>query len=224
MKKPIALKENLSLRPSYKAIFRLGWITCLLLIIYSFLTIVIMAVLGPPPQTATEIFNMLNSNQFFGLLRLDILTVFLMPLYYVLFYCIYTALKENIKEAVFLPTLLIFAGLTLFLAAPSAFSYLDLSVKFQQAADAAQRSQFISAGEAIIASDIWHGTGAKVGGIMIQAGAVVVSVLMLKSKIFNKLLAYVGIATHGLDLLHIVILFFRFPSALFLWLSQERCI
>jgi hypothetical protein len=205
MKKPITFKEALSFRPSYRAVFRFGWISCLLLIIYSLLTLFITAVLGPPPQTAEGIFNMLSGSRFFGLLRLDILTVFMMPLYYVLFYCIYAALRENSREAVFLPTLLVFAGLTMFLAAPSAFSYLDLSDKYQMAADSVQKARFVSAGEAIIASDLWHGTGAKIGGILIQAGAVAVSAIMLKSKVFNKPVAYVGIAVHGLDLLHIVI-------------------
>jgi hypothetical protein len=63
----------------------------------------------------------------------------------------------------------------------------------------------VAAGEAILASDMWHSTGAIMGAILLQSAAVLISVVMLWSKIFGKLTAYVGILTHGLDLAHIII-------------------
>ena len=71
-----------------------------------------------------------------------------------------------------------------------------------------QRDQLLAAGEAVLASDMWHGTGAIIGGILIQFGALVFSILMLSGKIFNRLTAYVGIITHGLDFAHLLFLFF----------------
>ncbi len=41
-----------------------------------------------------------------------------------------------------------------------------------------------------------------------QSGALVISLVMLKSSVFNKLTAFTGIVTHGLDLLHIITGFF----------------
>lgn len=43
------------------------------------------------------------------------------------------------------------------------------------------------AGQAILASDMWHGTGARIGGLLMQSGALIVSVVMLKNSVFNKL-------------------------------------
>ncbi|MHB1346234.1 MAG: hypothetical protein ACYCXK_01975 [Candidatus Humimicrobiaceae bacterium] len=197
------------LSSSSKSIFLLGGISSMILIVYSLATILIMVFIGPPPETITECFTMLNLNRFFGLLRLDILTVFAMPLYYLLFYSIYKALKKpNTGEIVTIITIFIFVGLTLFLATPSVFSYLDLSDKYAIAASEIQRNQLLSAGEAILSSDMWHGTGAKIGGMLLQTGALLISVVMLKQKVFNKLTAYTGIFTHGLDLAHILIGFF----------------
>ena len=85
------------------------------------------------------------------------------------------------------------------------FSYLHLSDEYVTATSEIQKTYLLSAGEAILASDMWHGTGAKIGGILIQIGALLVSILMLRNNVFNKLTAYVGIFTHGLDLLHILI-------------------
>ena len=54
----------------------------------------------------------------------------------------------------------------------------------------------------MLATDIWHGTGAIIGGLLLQTGAVLISVVMLRSNVFSKTVAYVGIVTHGLDLAH----------------------
>ena len=191
-----------------KVIYWLGGLTCMVLIAYSLITILIVAFIGGPPETIDECFSMLHSNRFYGLLRLDVLTVFVMPLYYLLFYSIYMALKKGNNGLLVLSTILVFAGLTLFLATPSVFSYLHLSDKYAIATNEIQKNQYLAAGEAILASDMWHGTGAKIGGILLQAGALMISVIMLKGNIFNKLTAYTGIVTHGLDLVHILIGFF----------------
>ncbi len=196
-----------------KLIFRLGGISCMILIAYSLATMGIMVFIGPPPETITECFSMLEHNKIYGLLRLDVLTVFTMPLYYLLFYSIYKALKNpDTSEVLTITTILIFAGLTLFLATPSVFSYLELSDKYASATTDIRRNQLLAAGEAILASDMWHGTGAKIGGLLMQTGALVISVIMLKTRVFNKLTAYTGITTHGLDLAHILVGFFL-PAA-----------
>ncbi len=197
-------KENTSIR----LLYQLGGLTCMILIAYSLITILIMIGIGTPPESIEECFSMLNENRLHGLLRLDILTVFVMPLYYLLFYSIYLALKETEKELLSISTIFVFAGLTLFLATPSVFSYLHLSDEYAKATIESDKNQLIAAGEAILASDMWHGTGAKIGGILMQLGALIISMIMLKSNVFNKLTAYTGIVTHGLDLVHIIIGFF----------------
>ena len=197
-------KENTSIR----LLYQLGGLTCMILIAYSLIMMLIMVGIGTPPETIEECFSMLNENRLYGLLRLDILTVFVMPLYYLLFYSIYLALKDTSKELLSISIILVFAGLTLFLATPSVFSYLYLSDEYAKATIESDKNQLIAAGQAILASDMWHGTGAKIGGILMQLGALIISMIMLKSNVFNKLTAYTGIVTHGLDLAHIVIGFF----------------
>lgn len=189
-------------------LYQMGGVACIILIAYSLITMLIMVFIGAPPETIEECFSMLKENRSYGLLRLDILTVFVMPLYYLLFYSIYLALKDANKEILSISTILVFAGLTLFLATPSVFSYLYLSDEYAKATIESEKNQLIAAGQAMLASDMWHGTGAKIGGILMQLGALIISMLMLKSKIFNKLIAVTGIVTHGLDLAHITIGFF----------------
>ncbi len=197
---------------NWKSLYKLvGWVA-LILIVYSLATMVILFGLGFPPTTATDIFEMLGENKFAGLLRLDLLTVAVyMPLFYLVFFGLYTALKKTHRVSASIAVLLGCAGVTLFLATPSVFSWLTLSDKFAAATDDTQRTLLLAAGEAIFASDMWHGTGATIGGILIQVATTIVSIAMLTSNVFRKSTAYVGIATHGLDLAHLLLGLF-FPS------------
>ena len=194
---------------NWKSLFKLcGWIA-LILVVYSLVTMFILFVLGAQPETAAEAFEMLAGNRFIGLLRLDILTVLVyMPLFYLLLLGLYVALKQTHPVLGAIAVLLGFAGVTLFLATPSVFSWLSLSDKFATATSEAQKTLLLAAGEAILASDMWHGTGAMIGGILIQLSTTLLSIAMLSSKAFWKGTAYVGIVTHGLDLAHLLVGFF----------------
>jgi hypothetical protein len=192
----------------WKRLCWLGGVAALILLLYSVVTVLVLTLLGPAPSSAAESIAMLQNNRLVGLLRLDILTVFVyMPFGYVLFLGIYSALRPTQSASATLATVLIFAGITLFLATPSALSLLVLSDKYAVATTEAQRSQLLAAAEAILASDMWHGTGAILGGMLLQSGALLISVVMLRGTIFSKAIAYAGILTHGLDLAHFIFLF-----------------
>jgi hypothetical protein len=190
---------------SCKTIYWIGGLVSMILIVYCLSTLLIVVFIGPPPETIEECFSILNANKLRGLLQLDILTVFVMPLYYLLFYSFYLALKRTNHELVAIATILVFAGLTLFLSTSSVFSYLNLSEKYSLATNDIQKNQLLAAGEAILASDLWHGTSALIGGLLLQTGGLIISLIMLKSDVFNKITAYTGIIIFGLDLAHIVI-------------------
>jgi hypothetical protein len=197
---------------SWHSLYRIGAAAAIILVVYSLVTMLVLVTLGGQPPTAQETFAMLQSGRLAGLLRLDLLTVVVMPLYYVLFLGIFTALQQTQRTYAALGAVLGAAGVTLFLATPSVFSWLALSDKFAAAANTAEQTRLLAAGEAILASDMWHGSGALVGGVLLQTGAVLVSVAMLGSQAFAKLTAYVGVVTHGLDLVRLLIAFF-FPTA-----------
>lgn len=196
----------------WKSIYKLCGTAALVLLGYSLVTMVILIIIGGQPENAQEGFKMLLENRFTGLLRLDLLAVLFMPLYYVLFLGLYIPLQKTNAAYVALAALLGVAGLTMFLSTPSVFSWLSLSDKFAVAATDIQREQLLAAGEAILASDMWHGSGAIMSGLLLQSAMLSMSVIMLRSSLFNKLTAWVGIFTHGLDLLHILIGFFA-PAA-----------
>ena len=188
----------------WSGLCRVGGIAALILIVYSLATIVQLVLLGGQPATAAEAFTLLQNDRMVGLLRLDLPTVVVMPLYYLLFLGLFAALRRTDRANVILSTVLAMLGTTLLLATPTALSMVSLSQKHAAATTEAARAQLLAAGEALLATDIWHGTGAIMGGVLVQCGAVMISVVMLHSSVFGRTTAYLGIVMHGLDLSHIV--------------------
>lgn len=183
---------------------RLGGIASLLLVAYSLATIVQMVVLGGPLTSAAQAFDLLQHHRLLGLLRLDLPTIVIMPLYYLLFLALFAALRRSNYANAMLSTVLAFVGVTLVLATPTALSMIPLSDKFAAATSDADRNQLLAAGEALLAADLWHSTGAILGGVLVQSGAVLISVVMLRGGVFSTLTAWLGILMHGLDLAHVV--------------------
>ncbi|MBD3263435.1 hypothetical protein GF374_03595, partial [Candidatus Woesearchaeota archaeon] len=178
---------------NWKSLYTIGGVTALVFLVYSLITMIVLVVIGGPPETVVDAFTLLEEDRIVGLLRLDALTILTVPLYYPLFLSICAALRKNNVAYTTLGTVVAFAGITLFLATPSAFSLIPLSDKYAAATTAAQKNQLLAAGEALLASEMWHGTGAMMGGILMLVGAVIVSVVMLNSDVFGKATAYVGI-------------------------------
>jgi hypothetical protein len=199
-------RSDLTLRGSgdLSSLYRIGGMAAFILIAYSLATMVQMVVLGGQPTTAAETFSLLQHNKPVGLLRLDLPTTVALPLYFLLFLGLYAALRRvNLAKAL-LSTVLVFAGLTMLLATPGPLSMLALSNRYAAATSDTVRAQLLAAGEAVMAGDMWHGTGAILGGALIQCGAVLICCVMLRGGIFSRATAWLGIVMHALDLLHIV--------------------
>ena len=201
---------------NWKRLFLAAGGVAIILLIYSLATMVILLGLGGPPATAREILDMLHQHRLVGLLRLDALTTLLMPLYYLLFLGFYIALRKTHETGAALTLLLGCAGLTLFLAAPSFISWMALSDKFAVAADEAQKTLLLAAGETILVTDLWHSSSAFVGGLLLQTSTLLISLVMLRGNTFSKSTAWVGVVTHGLDLAHIPFLLLIPPMGEFL--------
>ena len=134
----------------WKSVYKLGGWISLVFLLYSLVTMVLLIAIGGQPETAAQTFEMLQENRLIALLRLDILTLSVVPFYYVIFLGMYVALRRTNLGYVTLAALLSCAGVTLVLATPSAFSWLSLSDKFTAATTNIQRDQLLAAGEAIL--------------------------------------------------------------------------
>ena len=79
---------------NWTGVCRASGIAAFIFLMYCLATMVQIAVLGGPPSTVEEAFQMLQQNKAVGLLRLDFPTVLVLPLYYLLFFGLFAALKD----------------------------------------------------------------------------------------------------------------------------------
>ena len=176
-----------------------GGVAAFVSLLCSLATIVVYVAVGGPLETAEETFALLQDERLVGLLRNEILSLVNVAFYYLTFFGLYAALRKTNGGLAALSTALIFAGVTLWLASHSLLSMMTLSDRHAAATTDAQRSGLLAAGEALLAADMWHATGALVGGILIESGALLISVVMLRSTVFGRATAVIGLVTHGLD-------------------------
>jgi hypothetical protein len=199
-------------RDDWKGMCRLGAVAALILLAYSLITMIVLAWLGGPPSTAQDCFDLLRKNLLTALLRLDLLTIIVMPIFYFLYAGFFGAMKRGSLPLTAFSTALAFVGVTLVLSTPSVLSLVHLSNQYAAATSEARRTLLLAAGEAVMSTDLWHSTAAMIGGVLLQLAGVLISVAMLQTKIFSRLTGYLGIVTHGLDLAHILIGLFA-PAA-----------
>jgi len=188
-----------------------GW-TSILFLVYSAVTILIFILIGEGyPETASECFDMLQANKFTALLRLDIVSIVVIPFYYLLFFSIYRALKNDHELLAKIALFCTLAGVTIFIAGLNLASILILSNKYQATTSPEMKQHLLAACEGMLASDMWINTGAIIRGILIEIGAIIFSVIMLKTLIFSKATGWVGLLTHGFDLLSTIVGIFYMP-------------
>jgi hypothetical protein len=200
----------------WKKLCKIGGIAALLQLACCMVTMLVVFTLGGEPATAEEYFNLLGSNRLMGLLRMDFPSILNVSLYTLTLFGLYAALRSKHTGLLALSVGLGFAGILLWLSQHSVLSMLSLSDQYAAATTGLQRSQLLAAGQAVISSDMWHSTGAFVSGVFLQGALTLISLLMLRSGVFSKAVAWMGILVHGLDLLHVLIM--PFAPALGAWL------
>jgi hypothetical protein len=187
-------------KPS-RYLYRAGGCTALLFLLYAVVTILIMTLLkGGYPKTAEECFRLFRENRFIALLRIDIVSVIMMPFYYLLFFSLYTSLKTDHELIAKIALFCALVGVTIFLSGINLASIVIVSDKYNSATSPELKNQLLAACEGMLSSDMWINTGATISGILIETGAIIFSVLMLKTRVFARATGWVGVLTHGFDL------------------------
>jgi hypothetical protein len=194
-----------AVEPAWKGLCRMGGVAALLMLVSATVTMVVVLTLGGEPTTPNEYFTLLAENRLVGLLRMDLASIATIVLYYFVFFGLYAALRRTHAPLAALATALAFVGATLWFAAHSALSMVHLSDRYAAATSDAERARLAAAAEAVLASDVWHTTGALVGGVLLMGGAILISVAMLRSGLFGKVAAWSGILANGVDLLHVLL-------------------
>lgn len=164
------------------------------------------------PSTAVGWFTLLQDDALVGLLLFDVVDLINYALVGLIFLALYAALHRASRSAMAIATAFGLVGIAVYFASNQAFAMLSLSERYAAATTDAQRAMFLAAGEALLAiynpGAIYQGTGYYVGYSLVLLAGLIISAVMLRSRVFNKATAYVGILANALVLTDFIALAF----------------
>jgi hypothetical protein len=158
----------------------------------------IVFIVSPPPSTAIGWFTLFQNNKLLGLLAFELLIIVSCALAIPMYLAFYAALRRVNESFMAIATVLGLVGIVSFFVARPAFEMLYLSDQYAVATTDAQRSLFLAAGEAMYA--IFNGTASHLGYVFAALAPLIISVVMLRSNIFSKATAYMGILANVIAL------------------------
>jgi len=150
----------------------------------------------PPPSTVTGWFTLFQDNAFVGLLDMDLLLIVDYALMGIVFLALWAALRRASQSFMTIALTLELVGVATYFASTVAFEMLSLSNLYAAATTDAERATLLAAGQAMLAT--WQGTAFNVSYILGAVALLIVSVVMLRSHVFSKITAYVGVLASAL--------------------------
>jgi hypothetical protein len=157
---------------------------------------------GPttPPTTTPEWFALLQSNPLIGLTWLNVFDLVNYALVGVMFLALFVALRCVNRSGMGLAASLGLIGIIIYFASNQALPLLSLGHQYAAATTEAQRAMLLADGQALLAINQFSSPGRYLSLLLIGVAGLLTSVIMLRSKIFNRATAYVGMLAAILDL------------------------
>jgi hypothetical protein len=186
----------------WKSLYNVGgWCALIVGTLFIIEMIVYIASSAPSLADAAGWLILFQKTRLLGLVDFGILEFFGLVLFVPMFLALYVALKRTSESTMAIATVLAFVGIAVNFSTSKLFPLLSISDLYAAAATDAQRSQFLAAAQAALAQSAQGGIGGGVeGGIPLAVAGLIISAVMLRSKIFNRVTAYVGILANGIGL------------------------
>ncbi len=185
--------ENVVVR--WKDLYRVGGIASLLvaaLIVFAVVAYLIWPY-APGMKSTENILQTLHTHRLSGLIALDTLTVPIVLLNMLPLLALYAALRHVNESYALIALVFGLIAVPMLLAARPITEMVMLSDKFATATTEVLRSQYLAAGDALL--EHFSGTAWMVESFCLILSGLISALLMLRSAVFGKTTAYVGIAT-----------------------------
>ena len=175
---------------AWKSLYRVGGAAALFTLVLIPIQIIIF-ITWPPPSTVDGYFTLFQDNWLLGLLNFDLLYMLTNVLMILIFLALYAAIRRVSQSYMTIGLTLGLVGIAAYFASNTAFEMLSLSGQYAAATTDAQRAMFLGAGQVML--EIYKGTAFDVYYVLSAVALLIISAVMLRSNIFSKVTAYVGI-------------------------------
>jgi len=208
---------NIEFTESYwKGLYKVAGVAAIVAVIVGLIESIVMFLPGgsKSPETVTGWFTLLQNNWFLGLRNLGLMNIIFIPLGIPTFLALYVAHRRTNKAYLALiATIISFVGITVFLATNRAFPMLELSSQYASSTTDVQRFMLTAAGQSMLSIGESHVPGTFIGFSLGEIAGIIISVVMLRGKIFGKTNAFIGII--GFTFLLVNEIFSSFVPGLF---------
>lgn len=171
-------------------LYRIGSIAAFFIVILLVGEILVYALI-PNSDNPEEIFKLFQKSEFAGLLFFDLLGMISYLLFIPFIFSLYTILKKTNWSLISLGTILFFVGISVFFANNTGFSVLSLSRQYEIATSIEEKNMLIAACKTMIT--LFDVNAFLVSYVLVSIAWTMISFAMLKSKMFNKKVAFAGI-------------------------------
>jgi len=180
--------------PAWRTLYRVGGMAALGTVLVGLVEIGITFLPGgnTPYKTVFDWFTLFQNNWFMGLRNLGLLNILFYALDIPIFFALYGAHRKASQTLAALAVIVSFVGVAVFYATNRAFAMLDISNQYALATTEAQRSILAAAGQALLAVGQSHTPGTFIAFFLSEVASILISVVMLRGKLFSKANAYVG--------------------------------
>ena len=159
---------------------------------------------APPPsfypnhEAALAWFALFETQPWLALLHLDGFLLVDYVLVLLLFLALFVALRGARPVTSLIAVVLCMVGSAVYFASNPAFTMLALADQYAAATSDAARSELLAAGQTALA--VYHGTPFDVAYVLSAIAGVLMCAAMLRSGIFDRKTAYVGLVMYGMNL------------------------
>src|SRR6266487_843454 len=175
---------------AWKPLYKVGGVAALIIVVFIPIQSIVFVV-WPPPSTVIGWFTLFQSNRLLGLLDMDLLLIIDQVLMGLILLALYAALRRTSQSLMAIALTAGLVGIAAYFASGTAFDMLSLSNQYAAATTDAQRSIFLAAGQATLT--MWTGTAFDVSYVLGGVTLLITSAVMLRSTIFSKVTASVGL-------------------------------
>ena len=174
----------------WKGLYRVGGAAALTMALFIPVQVLVF-VIWPPPETVTGWYILFQEHPLVGLLDMDLLLIVDQVFVALIMVTLYVVLRRSRQSSMTVALTLSALGIAAYFASTAAFEMLSLSGEYAAATTETQRATLLTAGQVMLST--WQGTAFSVGYILEGMGFLLVAVVMLRSEVFGRKTAYVGL-------------------------------
>ena len=178
---------------------------------------------GAAPKTAVGWFALLQNNSLLGIISLNLFDVIDYALVGIIFLALYVTLRKTSRVFAAIATSTCLIGIIVYVVSSTSFKMLSLSNQYTSASTTAQKTTLLVAAQTVLAKGIpgagFQGVGGVVSMFLIAVAGLMISVVILRSKIFYKITGYVGILASVFDLAYLLGVWIMPSVNFYLWSS-----